>query len=104
MKRKEWYSELNLVVAKIFVANNVNQMVLADVKNQLMSHDDIEHLNECYSSLGNIGVQKSLRYGAGEWRFYDHDDRFVNNLKNVADFEIGYKEIEGRRRRVVTKK
>ena len=94
-KRKEFKKLLNEVVLEIFEEKEVVDLLLMDVKRELVMNDRIDELMDCYDEL----LKKKSR-----WMFVDFDDRFERSMKGLDNFEIKRVEVFGRVRRILEKK
>jgi len=94
-KRKEFKKLLNEVVLEIFKEKEVKDLLLMDVKRELVRSGRIEELMNCYDEL----LKKKSR-----WMFFEFDDRFERSMGGLDNFEIKRVEVFGRVRRILEKK
>jgi hypothetical protein len=94
-KRKEFKKLLNEVVLEIFEKKEVKDLLLVDVKMELVRCERIKELIESYKKVLN---------GKSRWMFFEFDDRFERSMGGLDNFEIKRVEVFGRVRRVLEKK
>jgi hypothetical protein len=94
-KRKEFKKLLNEVVLEIFEEKKVKDLLLMDVKRELVRSRRIEELIKSYDKVLN---------GKSRWMFFEFDDRFERSMGGLDNFEIKRVEVFGRVRRILEKK